>query len=111
MLEESSELKITLSRPDGVWCENIIVPELKLLGNAPDDDHLVISFEQRRGGGSGAYLTVYFSCVPKGRVEMPVSLREMIEKVKYSKVKIYHGDDIELQVRKHKIYFKKGDRP
>ena len=99
LLEDSSELKISLSDGDDVWCENIVVPELKLLENTDDGsaDHLVISFEQRRGE-QGAYLTVYFSCVPKGRIQMPLSLREMIEKVKHSKVKIYHGADIELRV-------------
>ena len=61
------------------------------------DDHLVLVFDQRRGE-SGADLTLYFSCIPKGRVHMPLSLREMIEKVKHSKVKIYHGSDIELTV-------------
>ena len=48
--------------------------------------------------GSEAYITVYFSCIPKGRVHMPFSLREMIERVKHSKVKLYKGMDIELKV-------------
>ena len=92
-------MKISLKYSDGdTWCENIVVPELKLLQNSADDsdDHLVIVFDQK--SGSGADLTVYFSCIPKGRVHMPLSLREMIEKVKHSKVKIYHGSDIELTV-------------
>jgi hypothetical protein len=96
LLEATSTLKITLNHQDGVWCENIIVPELKLLANAVEDDHLVITIEQK--GKSGADLTVYFSCVPKGRLHIPYSLREMIEKVKHSKVKLYHGDDLEIRV-------------
>ena len=47
---------------------------------------------------AGAYITIYSSCIPKGRVHMPFSLREMIEKVKYSKVKLYKGVDIDLKV-------------
>ena len=47
----------------------------------------------------GAYITLYSSCIPKGRVHMPFSLREMIEKVKYSKVKLYKGVDVDLKVR------------
>ena len=37
---------------------------------------------------------------------MPFSLRELQEKVKHSKIKLYHGDDIELQVQKltHKAF-------
>ena len=46
----------------------------------------------------GAYITVYSRCIPKGRVHMPFSLREMIEKVKYSKVKLYRGVDVDLKV-------------
>ena len=74
-----------------------MVPELRLLGNTTEDDHLVISFEQKRKAGSD--LTVYFSCVPKGRLHLPLSLREMIQQVKHSKVKLYHGEDLELRVR------------
>ena len=36
--------------------------------------------------------------MPKGRVHMPFSFREMIERVKYSKVKLYKGIDIDLKV-------------
>ena len=100
LLEDTSELKISLKYSDGeTWCENIVVPELKLLQNSADDsdDHLVIVFDQKAASG-GADLTIYFSCIAKGRVHMPLSLREMIEKVKHSKVKIYHGSDIELTV-------------
>ena len=96
MLEDTSTLKLTLNHQDGIWCENIVVPELRLLGNMTEDDHLVISFEQKRKTGSD--LTIYFSCVPKGRLHLPLSLREMIQQVKHSKVKLYHGDDLELRV-------------
>ena len=57
----------------------------------------MVTFDQERGV-PGADLTIYFACIPKGRVHMPISLREMIQKVIYSKVKIYHGSDIELTV-------------
>lgn len=97
LLEETSTLKITLNHQDGIFCENIVVPEMRLLRNATEDDHLVISFEQKRK--TGADLSIYFSCVPKGRLHLPYSLREMIEKVKHSKVKLYHGEDLELKVR------------
>jgi hypothetical protein len=60
------------------------------------NDHLVISIEQHRK--AGADVTVYFSCVPKGRFTMPYSLREMVEKIPHSKVKLYHGEDLEIQV-------------
>ena len=96
LLEESSTLKISLDHQDGVWCENIVVPELRLLRNATENDHLVISFEQKRKTGSD--LTVYFSCVPKGRLHLPYSLREMLQMVKHSKVKVFHGNDLELKV-------------
>lgn len=73
-----------------------MVPELRLLKNATENDHLVISFEQKRKTGSD--LTIYFSCVPKGRLHLPYSLREMIQMVKHSKVKLFHGEDLELKV-------------
>ncbi len=97
LLEETSTLKLTLTHDDGVWCEEIIVPELKLLRHEGEDsDHLVLALDQ--GVSSGADLTVYFSCVPKGRLHLPHSLREMYERVRHSKVKLYHGVDLELEV-------------
>jgi len=96
LLEDTSTLKFTLKHQDGTWCENIIVPELRLLGNTTTNDHLVISFEQ--GKKSGGHLLVYFSCIPKGRLHLPYSLKEMNHQVKHSKVKLYHGDDLEIKV-------------
>ena len=58
----------------------------------------MISIEQHRK--AGAYVTIYFSCVPKGRFHMPYSLREMVEKEPHSKIKLYHGEDLEIQVVK-----------
>ena len=84
LLEDTSTLKFTLKHQDGTWCENIIVPELRLLGNTTTNDHLVISFEQ--GKKSGGHLLVYFSCIPKGRLHLPYSLKEMNHQVKHSKV-------------------------
>ncbi len=86
---------MSLKHDEGVWCEKIVVPELKLLRGDEDDDHLVIVAEQKR---TGADLTIYFSCVPKGRIHMPYSFREMQERVVNSKVKLYHGDDLDLTV-------------
>ena len=63
LLEDTSTLKLTLEHQDGIWCENIVVPELRLLGNTTEDDHLVISFEQKRKTGSD--LTVYSAAFPK----------------------------------------------
>jgi hypothetical protein len=94
-LEDNNTLKITLKHADGVWCEDIVVPELKLLRDDTEDDHLVVVVEQKQNASD---LTIYFSCVPKGRVHMPFALREMQEKVKNSKVKLYHGEDLELTV-------------
>ena len=56
----------------------------------------MISFEQ--GKKSGGHLLVYFSCIPKGRLHLPYSLKEMNHQVKHSKVKLYHGDDLEIKV-------------
>ena len=56
----------------------------------------MISIEQHRK--AGADVTIYFSCVPKGRFTMPYSLREMVERNPQSKVKLYHGEDLEIQV-------------
>lgn len=61
LLEDTSTLKFSLKHQDGTWCENIIVPELRLLANSSADDHLVISFDQSRK--SGADLMVYFRFV------------------------------------------------
>ena len=99
MLEETSTLKISLNHEDGTWCEEVVVPELKLLQDEDEDDHLVLEIEQRRGEGAGADIAIYFSCVPKGRIHMPFTLRELQEKVKHSKVKLYHGKDLELEVK------------
>ena len=104
LIEETSTLKFSLKHYDGIWCENIMVPELRLLGNATSNDHLVISFEQKRK--TAADLTVYFSCVPKGRLHLPLSLREMHGMVKHSKVKLYHSNDLELKVRQDTDTFK-----
>ena len=54
----------------------------------------------------GAYITIYSSCIPKGRVHMPFSLREMIERVKYSKVKLYKGVDVDLKVHTNQLYYR-----
>ena len=125
LLEDTSTLKFSLKHQDGTWCENIIVPELRLLANSSADDHLVISFDQSRKSGADLmvyfrfvfylgihffyiqlfvyYLkyilrNVYFSCIPKGKLHLPMSLREMINAVKHSKVKLFNGDDLDIKV-------------
>ena len=47
LLEDTSTLKISLTHDAGVWCEEIVVPELKLLRDDTEDDHLVIDIQQR----------------------------------------------------------------
>ncbi|TRY79590.1 hypothetical protein TCAL_11730 [Tigriopus californicus] len=98
LMEDTSTLKLTLKHEDGTWCEDIVMPELKLLRDDDEDDHLVIEISQRKGEEAGSDITFYFSCVPKGRIHMPFTFRELQEKVKYSKVKMYHGDDLDLEV-------------
>ena len=120
LLEDTSTLKFSLKHQDGTWCENIIVPELRLLANSSSDDHLVISFEQSRKSGADLMVyfrfvfihsfysavclpsdnteNVHFSCIPKGRLHLPMSLREMINAVKHSKVKLFNGDDLDIKV-------------
>ena len=62
LLEDTSEIKLSLNHDDGLWCENIHVPELKLLPNQSSNeidnvkstsDHLVLFVEQKRGHDQG----------------------------------------------------------
>ena len=65
LLEDTSEIKLSLNHDDGLWCENIHVPELKLLPNQSSSssneidnvqsksDHLVLFVEQKRGRHQG----------------------------------------------------------
>ena len=62
LLEDTSEIKLSLNHDDGLWCENIHVPELKLLPNQSSNeidnvqstsDHLVLFVEQKRGRDQG----------------------------------------------------------
>ena len=62
LLEDTSEIKLSLNHDDGLWCENIHVPELKLLPNQSSNeidnvrstsDHLVLFVEQKRGREQG----------------------------------------------------------
>ena len=65
LLEDTSEIKLSLNHDDGLWCENIGVPELKLLPNQTSSneidnvqstgDHLVLYVEQKRGHEQGNY--------------------------------------------------------
>ena len=100
-MTSTNTLKLSLNHADGVWCEEIVVPEMKLLENDDEDDHLVLHFDQsgRDEDKRGCQITVYISCVPKGKVHMPFTLRELQQKVTHSKVKLYHAKDLDLQVR------------
>ena len=65
----------------GVWCEDIVLgPELQLR-REDDADHLMLAFDTKRNS-----LTIYFSCIGKGQVQMPVSLKELQHRMKHSKV-------------------------
>ena len=94
----------------GVWCEDIVLgPELKLR-REDDADHLMLAFDTKRNS-----LTIYFSCIGKGQVQMPVSLKELQHRMKHSKVgevrlkrktlngilyqvMVYHPSSLELAV-------------
>jgi hypothetical protein len=100
---------ITLG-PPGVWCEDIVLgPELQLR-RGDDADHLLVAFDQAGQHGSkvapggpslsllSSQVTIYFSCIGKGQVHMPVSLRDLLHRMKKSKVKVYHPSELEMTV-------------
>ena len=98
ILEDTSDLKFAVHRKDGNWNEQISVPELKAHGyndEENENDHLVVEITQL---SSRSEIAVYFGCSPQGRIQMPYSLRDMTEEVKNSKVKVYHGEDIDFSV-------------
>ena len=65
----------------GVWCEDLVLgPELQLRRD-DDADHLMIAFDNKRNT-----LTIYFSCIGKGQVQMPASLKDLQQRMKHSKV-------------------------
>jgi len=95
LLEDSNTLKLTLAQNDidSVWCEDIVLgPELQLR-REDDADHLMLAFDTKRNS-----LTIYFSCIGKGQVQMPVSLKELQHRMKHSKVMVYHPSSLELAV-------------
>ncbi|XP_023326151.1 uncharacterized protein LOC111699660 [Eurytemora carolleeae] len=101
LLEDTGTIKLTLVHPDGVWCEDInLGSELQLLKNQNKDDHLVIAFDQSGHGGSK--VTVFFSCIGKGQVRMPFSLRQLKQKMKHSKLKMYHPRDVAISIQNQK---------
>ena len=66
----------------GVWCEDLVLgPELQLRRD-DDADHLMIAFDNKRNT-----LTIYFSCIGKGQVQMPASLKDLQQRMKHSKVR------------------------
>jgi len=107
LLEDTATIKLTLVHPDGVWCENIeLGAELDLYRDSQaKDDHLLIAINQvghhhrsAAGSGNGGTITVWFSCTEKGHVEMPYSLRQLKQRMKHSKVKLYHPRDISVTI-------------
>ena len=59
------------------------------------DDHLVLVFDQRFHEPK---VTAYFSCLGKGQYEMTKSLRSLKQEMPYSKVKLYHPQDVDVEV-------------
>ena len=58
-------------------------------------DHLVLVFDQRFHEPK---ITAYLSCVGKGQYEMTRSLRSLKQEMPYSKVKLYHPQDVDVEV-------------
>ena len=84
-----------------VWCEDIeLGTEVQLLRQSNKDDHLVLVFDQTRH--HDPKLTVYFSCIGKGQLSMPTSLRNLKQQMHHSKVKLYHpfANDIDVHSKK-----------
>jgi len=97
VLEDSRKIKITLARDDDVWCEDIeLGTELQLLKQSRNDDHLVLVFDQSRHHDTR--LTVYFSCIGKGQLNMPTSLKHLKQQMHHSKVKLYHPSTNQIDV-------------
>jgi hypothetical protein len=46
LLEDSNTIKLSLHHGEGVWCEEIVIPELKLLSKEDQNDHLVLELDQ-----------------------------------------------------------------
>ena len=97
LIEDTNAVKFAIHRIDEIWSEDIVVPELKDRSTFEEDekDHLVVEITTVQ---SGSEIAVFFGCNPKGRIHMPYSLRDMLEKVKTSKVKVYHGEDLDFSV-------------
>ena len=60
----------------------------------------MLVFDQQRDHESK--LTVYFSCIGKGQLSLPISLRHLKQKMLYSKVKMYHPFSIAIEVHSKK---------
>merc|ERR1719158_1109442 len=82
LLEESNSIKLTLAQNDinEVWCEDIVLGPESDLAIDNEADHLLIAFDQ--SGRSGCKVTVYFSCIGKGQVKMPVALKTLQHRMK-----------------------------
>ena len=83
-----------------VWCEDVSLgTELQLLAQSGTDDHLVLVFDQQHHHSK---LTIYFSCIGKGQLSLPTSLRNLKQQMLYSKVKMYHPSTIGIEVHSKK---------
>ena len=79
-----------------VWCQDIeLGSEVELTRQRRKDDHLVLVFDQRFHDPK---ITAYFACLGKGQFEMSKSLRSLKQEMPYSKVKLYHPKDVEVEV-------------
>ena len=97
MVENINALRFAIHHAEEIWSEDIVIRELKDYDDNGEDekDHLVVEITTIP---SGSDIAVYFGCNHKGRIHMPYSLRDMLEKVKSSKVKVFHGEDLDFSV-------------
>jgi len=96
VLEDSRKIKLALAQQDDVWCQDIeLGSEVELTRQRRKDDHLVLVFDQRFHDPK---ITAHFACLGKGQFEMSKSLRSLKQEMPYSKVKLYHPKDVEVEV-------------
>jgi len=57
---------------------------------------MVISLHQPHRKNSN--IDIYFGCALKGHLKMPFTLKAVHEKFPNTKVKIFHGEDLDIQV-------------
>ncbi len=67
----------------------------------------MISIHQHHRSSSN--LDIYFGCASKGRLQMPYSLKVVQEKFPHTKVKLYHGNDLDIKVM-IKMFSKRNEK-